>query len=169
MSLTRRRPSIHVLTTVDRQSRTGDEACIVARQKFDAAGDFVGLTQSANGNLRNDLFHHIFRDGRQHFGADIARRDCIGGHAITRTLCSKRLGKAMNARLRSCVIHLPDLAAGTEDALKYRVPFNVAFDGNTVELSTEQMEFAENTLRYQTSLQFLNRRISGLMTAIKGE
>ena len=51
----------------------------------------------------------------------------------------------------------------------YRVPVNKSLDGNTVELSVEQMEFAENTLRYQTSLSFINRRISGLMSAIKGE
>ena len=53
--------------------------------------------------------------------------------------------------------------------LGYRVPVNRSLDGNTVELSVEQMEFSENTLRYQTSLSFLNRRIAGLMTAIKGE
>jgi flagellar basal-body rod protein FlgB len=53
--------------------------------------------------------------------------------------------------------------------LGYRVPVTASLDGNTVELATEQMEFAENTLRYQTSLQLLNRRISGLMTAIKGD
>lgn len=63
--------------------------------------------------------------------------------------------------------HLPP--EGTADSAGYRVPVNQALDGNTVELGVEQMEFAENTLRYQTSLQFLNRRISGLMTAIKGE
>lgn len=56
-----------------------------------------------------------------------------------------------------------------EGQLGYRVPVTTSLDGNTVELATEQMEFAENTLRYQTSLQLLNRRISGLMTAIKGE
>ncbi len=56
-----------------------------------------------------------------------------------------------------------------EGQVGYRVPVTTSLDGNTVELSTEQMEFAENTLRYQTSLQLLNRRISGLMTAIKGE
>ena len=62
------------------------------------------------------------------------------------------------------------LAGGLADGnLGYRVPLNASMDGNTVELPVEQMEFAENTLRYQTSLQLLNRRISGLMTAIKGE
>ena len=51
----------------------------------------------------------------------------------------------------------------------YRIPVNRSLDGNTVELSVEQTEFSENTLRYQTSLSFINRRIAGLMTAIKGE
>ena len=59
--------------------------------------------------------------------------------------------------------------AMADGQLGYRVPVTTSLDGNTVELATEQMEFAENTLRYQTSLQLLNRRISGLMTAIKGE
>ena len=51
----------------------------------------------------------------------------------------------------------------------YRVPVTPSLDGNTVDMAVEQMEFAENSLRYQTSLTLLNRRISGLMTAIKGE
>jgi flagellar basal-body rod protein FlgB len=42
-------------------------------------------------------------------------------------------------------------------------------DGNTVELAVEQMEFSENTTRYQTTLNFLNSRITGLMSAIRGE
>lgn len=60
-------------------------------------------------------------------------------------------------------------ATGSDAAMGYRVPVNASLDGNTVESGVEQMEFSENTLRYQTSLQLLNRRISGLMTAIKGE
>lgn len=51
----------------------------------------------------------------------------------------------------------------------YRVPVNPALDGNTVEPAVEQMQFAENSLRYQTSLTLLNRRIAGLAQAIKGE
>lgn len=83
------------------------------------------------------------------FDAELARATGDGGLART------------NAR------HLGDTFA--EGNLGYRVPLNSSLDGNTVELAVEQMEFAENTLRYQTSLQFLNRRISGLMSAIKGE
>jgi flagellar basal-body rod protein FlgB len=64
--------------------------------------------------------------------------------------------------------HIPtSAAAGT--GLGYRQPLNPSMDGNTVELAVEQTEFSENSLRYQTSLQLLNRKISGLTRAIKGE
>ena len=42
-------------------------------------------------------------------------------------------------------------------------------DGNTVELHVEQMEFAENVAKYQASLMFLNQKLAGLKSAIKGE
>ncbi len=51
----------------------------------------------------------------------------------------------------------------------FRVPVTASLDGNTVETAVEQVQFAENALRQQASLTFLNRRISGLMSAIRGE
>lgn len=53
--------------------------------------------------------------------------------------------------------------------LKYRRPLQASLDGNTVDMQTERAEFMQNALMYQTSLQFLNGRIKGLMTAIRGE
>ena len=53
--------------------------------------------------------------------------------------------------------------------LKYRIPLQPSVDGNTVDMQTERAEFMRNALMYQTSLQFLNGRINGLMTAIRGE
>ena len=53
--------------------------------------------------------------------------------------------------------------------VQYRDPLNPSMDGNTVELSVEQMEFAENSIRYQTTLNFINSKLSGLMSAIRGE
>lgn len=65
--------------------------------------------------------------------------------------------------------HLPVMLSANMSKLKYRVPTNPSLDGNTVELGVEQMQFSENVVRYQTTLSFLNRRISGLTSAIKGE
>ena len=53
--------------------------------------------------------------------------------------------------------------------VQYRDPLTPSMDGNTVELSVEQMEFAENTMRYQTTLNFLNGKITKLISSIRGE
>ena len=65
--------------------------------------------------------------------------------------------------------HLPAAINPVRDRMLYRDPINPSMDGNTVEMAVEQMEFSENVIRYQTTLSFLNKRISGLISAIKGE
>ena len=63
-----------------------------------------------------------------------------------------------------------DISIGpNEEGVKFRQNVTPSKDGNTVELHVEQLQFSENVMRYQTSLEFLNRKISGLMSAIKGE
>lgn len=56
-----------------------------------------------------------------------------------------------------------------ENNTLYRVPLQPSADGNTVELTTEQTAFAENAIAYQTTLSFLNGRISTITRALKGE
>jgi len=53
-------------------------------------------------------------------------------------------------------------------ALKYRVPMAPSLDGNTVDEQLEQSAFAENSVRYQATLTFLNSALRNLMTAITG-
>jgi flagellar basal-body rod protein FlgB len=57
----------------------------------------------------------------------------------------------------------------TRSGLKYRVPFNVAFDGNTVELPIEQAKFGQYAADYQTTLSILENRISGIRKALRGD
>jgi flagellar basal-body rod protein FlgB len=56
-----------------------------------------------------------------------------------------------------------------DDAMGYRIPLQPSLDGNTVELSTEQTLFAENAVKYRTTLSFLEGRINTLTRALKGE
>jgi flagellar basal-body rod protein FlgB len=65
--------------------------------------------------------------------------------------------------------HFPTTVNPMPDRMLFREPINPSLDGNTVELAVEQMEFSENVMRYQTTLNFLNNRIAGLMSAIRGE
>lgn len=52
--------------------------------------------------------------------------------------------------------------------LKYRVPMAPSLDGNTVDEQLEQSAFAENSVRYQATLTFLNTKLHDLLTAITG-
>lgn len=53
--------------------------------------------------------------------------------------------------------------------VKYRMPTHPALDGNTVDTQLEKTAFAENAVRYQVTLGFMNSRITGLINAFKGE
>ena len=65
--------------------------------------------------------------------------------------------------------HIPlqqGIAAGT---VQYRVPLQASLDGNTVDPEVENGKFADNAVRYQASLQFLSKRISGLIRTLRDE
>lgn len=65
--------------------------------------------------------------------------------------------------------HLSSATGMTGNAdLKYRVPLQPSVDGNTVDPQFEQTTFAENSVRLQASLMFLDGRIRGLSDAITG-
>lgn len=53
--------------------------------------------------------------------------------------------------------------------MMFRNPNQASLDGNTVESHIEQAKYAENSVQYQASLQFINGKFSGLMSAIRGE
>lgn len=72
-------------------------------------------------------------------------------------------------RLRTThIAHLEDEGQIGQTRLQYRIPFQPSADGNTVEVDTEQAKFSENTLGYQASLRFLDGRIKGLLSSIRG-
>ncbi len=64
-----------------------------------------------------------------------------------------------------------DTSIGTEiPGISYRIPMQPdTGDGNTVDAQLEQTKFAENAMQYETSLRFLDGKIKGLLTAIRGE
>ena len=85
------------------------------------------------------------------------------------TLADVNQGGAL-AMSRTHVGHLPVATGGTTEAeLKYRIPYQPSLDGNTVEAPVEQAKFAENSVRYQTSLDFINRQVAALQLAITGQ
>lgn len=53
--------------------------------------------------------------------------------------------------------------------LKYRQNEQASLDNNTVNLDRERANFAENSLRYEASLRFINDSTRKIISAIRGE
>ena len=84
-----------------------------------------------------------------------------------------RQGGAMADRLqpqRTHTSHLNDPSVHILEGEKmYRTPLMPSLDGNTVDTQMEQAEFAQNTMQFLAGFRILNGRITGMLTAIKGE
>lgn len=50
---------------------------------------------------------------------------------------------------------------------QYRIPQQPSADGNTVDMDTERMQFADNALRYDAGLTFVSGQIRSLLSAIR--
>ena len=62
-------------------------------------------------------------------------------------------------------------AAGSRDApnLNYALASQTNLDSNTVDMDRERANFADNTVRYEATLRFINAQVRTLNTAITGQ
>ena len=96
-------------------------------------------------------------------------RDIDFRQAMARAAGDKTSGTTHGARRRRATSAAPLRPTPPPiPDLKYRTPLAPALDGNTVDAQIEQASFAENAVRYQATLTFLNSKFRGLLTAIMG-
>ena len=50
----------------------------------------------------------------------------------------------------------------------YRNVLQPSADGNTVDMDRERAQFADNAVRYEASLKFIDSKIKGILSAIQG-
>jgi flagellar basal-body rod protein FlgB len=60
-------------------------------------------------------------------------------------------------------------SAGNRPDVLYRTAEQPALDGNTVDLDRERAEFADNALRYEATLRFINNDVRTQLSAITGQ
>ncbi|OCG05301.1 flagellar basal body rod protein FlgB [Gilliamella sp. wkB112] len=51
--------------------------------------------------------------------------------------------------------------------LLYRIPYQVAADGNTVEMDQERTAFIDNSIHYQSNLTFLGEQFKNVMSVLQ--
>ncbi|ENO89521.1 MULTISPECIES: flagellar basal body rod protein FlgB [Thauera] len=60
-------------------------------------------------------------------------------------------------------------APGADSFTLYRTELQSAVDGNTVNMDVERAAFAENSLRYEASVTFINGMLRSMNTALTGQ
>jgi len=73
------------------------------------------------------------------------------------------------APVKTHAFHLGSSAAPYQASVYERPSDQLSFDRNSVNSELERAKFADNSLRYQASVQFLNSKISGMIRALRGE
>lgn len=88
---------------------------------------------------------------------------------------AKELGRAVEQRgglslATTSARHIPGGTGGSSARdLLYRVPDQPSLDGNTVNMDRERVQFADNSVRYQSALTMANAKIKGLKSAMQSE
>ena len=60
-------------------------------------------------------------------------------------------------------------ASRVEPALRYAAPSQTNLDRNTVDMDRERAAFAENSLKYESTLRFINSSVRTSLSAITGQ
>ena len=53
-------------------------------------------------------------------------------------------------------------------ALRYAAPAQTNLDRNTVDMDRERASFADNSVKYEATLRFINRSVRSMLDAMKG-
>jgi len=79
--------------------------------------------------------------------------------------------KAVDIDFTRALAQAASAPAGTQSAapdVLYRQPSQPSIDGNTVEMDVERAQFADNTVRYEATLRFLNAQVKLMLSALQG-
>lgn len=108
--------------------------------------------------------------------SNIANADTPGYQARDldfRTALGAALGASQTAPgklLRTSARHLPGVNANpglASASLLYRTVTQASIDNNTVDVNVERAQFADNAMRFEASLVFINAKIKSLLAAVQ--
>lgn len=118
----------------------------------------------------------LLRAERQRLiASNIANADTPGYQAremdFAQALREATAGGASPAALqRTAATHLGAAASpAAERQLRWAAPSQTSLDGNTVDMDRERASFADNAVKYEATLRFINGSVRTMLDAIKGQ
>jgi flagellar basal-body rod protein FlgB len=84
-------------------------------------------------------------------------------NAVSGRVSANELTRTVKAHLAA-----PQSSASGAGPLLYRQVVQPSLDGNSVDMDVERAQFAENAVRYEANLMFLNSQLKSLLAAVQG-
>jgi flagellar basal-body rod protein FlgB len=114
----------------------------------------------------------VLRSERQRLlASNIANADTPGYVARDMDFASalrEATGTPALQALRASLSALPGNAGGTaETQLRYAAPSQSNLDGNSVDMDRERASFADNSVKYEATLRFINAQVRTMLDAMK--
>ena len=81
---------------------------------------------------------------------------------------TSEVGKAGVLQTKAADYGSEATTARVERNLLYAMPSQTNLDRNTVDMDRERATFAENTIKYESTLRFISGQVKTMMDAIKG-
>ena len=81
---------------------------------------------------------------------------------------TNEVGKAGQLQTKAADYGSEATTARVERNLLYAMPSQTNLDRNTVDMDRERATFAENTIKYESTLRFISGLVKTMMDAIKG-
>ena len=97
-------------------------------------------------------------------------RDMDFASALREATGTQAAGSAMTGAATTASGHIP-LSVGAAGALglKYSAPSQTNLDSNTVDMDRERASFADNAIKYEATLRFINSNVRTSLSAITGQ
>ncbi|MBQ0720106.1 MAG: flagellar basal body rod protein FlgB [Gammaproteobacteria bacterium] len=118
------------------------------------------------GEQAQGLYFHAQR--AELLAANIANAETPGYRARDVDFRSALRAASADRLAQSHSQHMPS-NSNFNTSVHYRQPAQSSINGNTVDMPMEQTAYAENALRYQVNLRFLDGKIKSLMLALRGD
>ena len=93
-------------------------------------------------------------------------RDMDFASALREATGSALVGTPQLQALRSRLAGLPG-GSSAETHLRYAAPSQSNLDGNSVDMDRERASFADNTVKYEATLRFINSHVRTMLDAMK--
>jgi flagellar basal-body rod protein FlgB len=117
-------------------------------------------------NIANaDTPNYVARD----FNFAQALRQATGQSSVTQSSLQSVSLNLSTANAGHLNLHGAPAGSREEPALNYASNSQTNLDSNTVDMDRERANFADNTVRYEATLRFINAQVRTLNTAITGQ